>query len=60
MSAETEAIKEDPAASAAELTKQQQAEYEAHVDAAIAEGEAQIKAGKGIPADQVWKNLGIE
>lgn len=34
--------------------------YDDHVKTAIAEGLADLKAGRVTPADQVWKDLGIE
>lgn len=37
-----------------------EAGYDAHVHAAVAQGKAQIDAGQGIPATQVWEELGIE
>ena len=41
-------------------TEQPESGYKDQVRAAIDEGRSQIAAGKGIPADQVWKELGIE
>lgn len=34
--------------------------YEEWLKAEIAEGIAQLDAGKGIPAEEVWKSLGLE
>lgn len=34
--------------------------YAAHIRGAIEEGRAQIAAGRGVPADEAWKKLGIE
>ena len=34
--------------------------YDEAVQAAIAQGKAQLDAGQGIPAAQVWDELGIE
>lgn len=34
--------------------------YNTHVKNSIAQGKAQIDAGQGISADQVWEELGIE
>ncbi len=34
--------------------------YDAALQAAIAKGKAQLEAGQGIAADQVWGDLGIE
>lgn len=34
--------------------------YDPHVRAAVAQGKAQLDAGQGIPATQVWEELGIE
>ena len=37
-----------------------EAGYDAHVQNSIAQGRAQLDAGQGIPAAQVWEELGIE
>lgn len=37
-----------------------EASYEEHLQDCIARGKAQLDAGQGIPADQVWEELGIE
>lgn len=37
-----------------------EAGYAEHVSEAIAEGLADLEAGRVTPADQVWKELGIE
>ena len=37
-----------------------EAGYDAHVQKSIAQGRAQLDAGQGIPAAQVWEELGIE
>jgi hypothetical protein len=42
------------------VDEQPESGYKNQVRAAIDEGRSQIAAGKGIPADQVWKELGIE
>lgn len=34
--------------------------YDEWLEAEIAEGIAQLDAGKGIPAAEVWKSLGLE
>ncbi len=34
--------------------------YEADLEASLAKGKAQLDAGQGIPASQVWEELGIE
>jgi predicted transcriptional regulator len=37
-----------------------QADYEAWLAEEIAAGCAELEAGKGIPAEQVWQELGLE
>ena len=37
-----------------------EAGYDAHVQKSSAQGKAQRDAGQGIPAAQVWEELGIE
>lgn len=46
-------IKIDPAATP-------EAGYDARVRDAVAQGKTQLDAGQGIPAAQVWEELGIE
>ena len=60
MSSKAKPQQRDPEARPSGLAEQADTAHEAQVRAAIAEGRAQIKAGKGIPADRVWSDLGIE
>jgi hypothetical protein len=56
-----ETIKKDSAAWVTnDLAATPEAGHDAHVREAIAQGKAQLDAGQGIPAEQVWEELGIE
>ena len=60
MSTETKSRRSDPWVNPPSPGEKPEPGYEEHVRKSIEDGRAQIKAGKGIPAEKVWKELGIE
>ena len=60
MSTDTKPRRSDPWVTPADPAEEPEAGHVEHVRAAVIEGRRQIQDGQGIPAEQVWKDLGIE
>ena len=60
MSADTKARRSDPWVNPPDPAETPEPGYEAHVRAELEKARAELDAGRGIPAAEVWKELGIE
>jgi hypothetical protein len=60
MSTETRPRRSDPWVNPPDPAEQPESDYHAYVRDALEQARAELDAGKGIPATEVWKQLGIE
>ena len=60
MSPPTKPRRSDPWVSPPDPADRPESGYEASLRAALAQAQAELDAGQGIPAAEVWKELGIE
>jgi len=60
MNRQTPPRRSDPWITPPDPAEEPESGYAAHVEAALKQATAELDAGKGIPAAEVWKALGIE
>lgn len=60
MSAKPKIHRSDPSVNPLDPAETPEPGYDAHVRAELEKARAELDAGQGIPAAEVWKKLGIE
>jgi hypothetical protein len=60
MNTQTKPRRSDPWVNLPDPADQPEPGYDAYVRAALEQAQAELDAGQGIPAAEVWKELGIE